>query len=420
MQVHEIQLFKTETHYAELCHIVPHCANESCFFWHILARLKVGEQIMLSFALTPDLLKSLQELEGQLSIVYSKLQSISVEERDHLHRYARISTIGASTRIENALLTDSEVNWLDTILTQDGKTTALDANRDLIENKLSKDRERSIEEVVGCRNFLLTVYENAKSLFPFHESDLRALHYQLLSPYQGAGAYIGKYKIQNNSVIEHNHLSGKSRTVFQTADAGVMTSSSMHDLVSWYNASLPYERWPLAVTSEFVFRFLAIHPFQDGNGRMGRGLFLLSLLQSPHPFLSTVAKYLAIDRQIERHKEEYYFVLNQCSNGKFSQDPVEYKIFYFLRFMIKIISEALADIDMYRKKYQKEIALSPSAARVLACFREHPEILLTTKLIMENTPLPRRTIGHALSMLLQAQLIQMYGRGAGSRYQITF
>ena len=69
--------------------------------------------------------------------------------------------IGASTRIENALLTDSEIDWLDTILTQDGKTTALEANRDLIENKLSKDRERSIEEVAGCRQLLLSIYESA-------------------------------------------------------------------------------------------------------------------------------------------------------------------------------------------------------------------------------------------------------------------
>ncbi|MGV8949280.1 MAG: hypothetical protein ACOH2E_07980 [Candidatus Paracaedibacter sp.] len=72
--------------------------------------------------------------------------------------------IGASTRIENAQLTDSEVNWLDTILSEDGKTTALDQNRALIEDKLSKDRERSIEKVAGCRAMLLLIYEDYKDL----------------------------------------------------------------------------------------------------------------------------------------------------------------------------------------------------------------------------------------------------------------
>lgn len=375
---------------------------------------------MLSYTIEPDLQAMLQDLENRLLITYTKLQTLTATELESIHRYARISMIGASTRIENALLTDSEVDWLDTILTNDGKTTALDANRTVIENKLSKDRERSIEEVAGCRGMLISIYENAQLMSPLRESDLRGLHHLLMSPYQGAGPYIGRYKVQSNSVVEHNRSTGETRTVFQTADAGVITSTAMSDLVNWYNENLQTERWPLAISCEFVFRFLAIHPFADGNGRMGRGLFLMSLLQSKQPIIAGVTKYLAIDRQIEKHKEEYYFVLNQCSNGKFSQDSSQYKIAYFLRFMIKMILDALADIEIYQKKYHKVLSLSPSAARVLDCFRDNPETRLTTKLIIEMTNLPRRTIGNSLSTLLHAELIQMYGKGAGARYQITF
>ena len=375
---------------------------------------------MLSYTIEPDLQAMLQDLENRLLITYTKLQTLTATELESIHRYARISMIGASTRIENALLTDSEVDWLDTILTNDGKTMALDANRTVIENKLSKDRERSIEEVAGCRGMLISIYENAQLMSPLRESDLRGLHHLLMSPYQGAGPYIGRYKVQSNSVVEHNRSTGETRTVFQTADAGVITSTAMSDLVNWYNENLQTERWPLAISCEFVFRFLAIHPFADGNGRMGRGLFLMSLLQSKQPIIAGVTKYLAIDRQIEKHKEEYYFVLNQCSNGKFSQDSSQYKIAYFLRFMIKMILDALADIEIYQKKYHKVLSLSPSAARVLDCFRDNPETRLTTKLIIEMTNLPRRTIGNSLSTLLHAELIQMYGKGAGARYQITF
>lgn len=375
---------------------------------------------MLSYTLSEEMISSLQTLEVLVMQAFERLLSLSQMEKDAIHRYARISMIGASTRIENAMLTDSEVNWLDTILTQDGKTTALEANRGLIENKLSKDRERSIEEVAGCRQLLLSIYENAKDFFPLRESDLRALHYQLMSPYQKAGPYIGQYKGQSNSVVEYNRATGESRTVFQTADAGVITTVAMRTLVEWYNEELPKVRWTVAVTCEFVFRFLAIHPFQDGNGRMGRGLFLLGLLQSPHLPLATVARYLAIDRQIERHKEEYYFVLNQCSQGRFSEDPSDYKMTYFLRFMIKILTAALKDIEIYQNKYREEQRLSPASTKVLACFRDNPEIRLTTRLIIEMTDLPRRTVGYALSSLLKAQLIQASGQGAGVRYQITF
>jgi len=375
---------------------------------------------LLSYELSNSALESLRLLEEKTMEAFNRLSRMPEAEKEAIHRYARISMIGASTRIENAMLTDSEVNWLDTILTQDGKTTALESNRNLIENKLSKDRERSIEEVAGCRQLLLTVYENAKDYLPLRESDLRALHYQLMSPYQKSGPYIGQYKVQSNSVVEYNHMTKQSRVVFQTADAGVITSSSMSSLVEWYNKAAPNERWTVAVACEFVFRFLAIHPFQDGNGRMGRALFLMCGLQSHDLTLSTVARYMAIDRQIEKHKEEYYFVLNQCSDGKFNEDPKNYKIEYFLRFMIKMLLGALSDIQTYQHKYEEEQRLSPAAAQVLASFRENPEIRLTTKLIIELTGLPRRTVGNALSSLLKAQLIQMNGQGAGVRYQITF
>lgn len=375
---------------------------------------------MLSFTIPQNLLESLQDLDAQLSAVYAELKTLSQEELTRIHHFARVSMIGASTRIENALLTDSEIDWLDTILTQDGKMTALEANRDLIENKLSKDRERSIEEVAGCRQLLLSIYENAASLYPLRESDLRALHHQLMSPYKGAGPFIGQYKVQSNSVVEQNRATGAMRTVFQTADAGVVTSAAMHDLLDWYNENQLHERWALALSCEFVFRFLAIHPFQDGNGRMGRGLFLLCLLQSSQPTLSLVARYLAIDRQIEKHKEEYYFVLNQCSNGRFSQDPTAYQINHFLGFMIKVMREAVSDIDVYREKYRQERLLSESATLVLSCFRDNPQIRMTTKIIMESTGMPRRTVGNALTKLVAAGLVQSYGQGAGVRYQLTF
>ena len=294
---------------------------------------------MLSIQLTPEILNQLRKLDNAILEVYAKIVGFSEEELRALHRYARISTIGASTRIENALLTDSEINWMDTILTKDGKQTAFQKNKILIENKLSKDRERSIEEVAGCRNMLFMIYERAKEFSPLRETDIRALHDVLMRPYLQDSPVVGNYKIQPNYVVETNHSTGKSRVVFKTAEAGVMTNVAMHKLVAWYNEAVLHEVWTIALVCEFTYRFLAIHPFQDGNGRLGRGLFLLGLLQSGNQALATMARYLAIDRQIEKHKEEYYFVLNACSNGRFSENPGDYKMEYFLNFIIKIFEK---------------------------------------------------------------------------------
>lgn len=375
---------------------------------------------MLSFQPTAELLAKNQALENAFLEVYAELKQLDADEFQSIKRYARISNIGASTRIENALLTDSEVNWLDTVLTQDGRATAFTHQKKLIANKLSKDRERSIEEVAGCRQMLMLIHENAKEFMPLREADLRALHYELMAPYQKQTEYIGAYKMQPNCVVEQNHQTHESRVVFQTAEAGPITHAAMSDLVQWYNESHALESRSVLLASELVYRFLAIHPFQDGNGRLGRGLMMLALLQSPQLAISFVAPCLAIDRQIEKHKEEYYFVLNQCSQGRFSPDPRNYKIEYFVRFMTKVIHQSLADISLYRVKYRALHTLSETALQILNCFKDHPEQRLTNKVICDQTKLPRRTVAYNLAALVAAQLIQRKGLGAGARYQITF
>lgn len=374
----------------------------------------------LSFSLDKDLIEKLSALDNKFAEKFAVLKNCNQDELDALHKYARVSMIGASTRIENALLTDIEVNWLDTILTIDGKPTAFNKNRNLIEDKLSKDRERSIEEVAGCRAMLLLIYSNSMDFFPLRENDLRALHYELMSPYKKAIPYAGKYKIQSNSVIEQNQLTKESRIVFKTANPGAITSTAMHDLLKWYNKSIPVTSWQIAITSELVYRFLAIHPFQDGNGRLGRAMFLMSLLHSKSRIISFVGKYLSIDRYIEKYKEEYYHVLNRCSDGSFKEDPKQYQVKFFLKFMIKVLNEAMDGIDIYRKKFTTENQLSATAILILNCFKENPAIRLATSIIMKETNLPRRTVIYTLNNLLNANIIQKYGKGSSSRYQLCF
>ncbi|MBN8555897.1 MAG: Fic family protein [Deltaproteobacteria bacterium] len=375
---------------------------------------------MLSFSVNSDLTKRLKTLQSAIAEKFSEIKNLPKDELAFIHRFARISMIGASTRIENAILTDSEISWLDEILSADGKTTSFQEKQQIIEDKLSKDRERSIEEVAGCRAMLSLIYEQAKDMIPLTESQIRGLHAELLRHYKKAGHYKGQYKKNPNSVVEINHKTKAQREVFKTADPGPITEAAMSDLAQWYNQALHDEPWSVAVACEFVFRFLAIHPFQDGNGRLGRGLFLLTLLQCPDPHIAFVAEYLAIDRQIEKHKEDYYHVLNRCSNGKFKADPKKYHIEHFLNFMIKVLVEAVADIEFYQKKFHAFNQLSGKASKVLECFKEEPEIKLQLKDIIESTNFPRRTVANALTTLLQGGFIQKYGKGSAVRYQIVF
>lgn len=375
---------------------------------------------MLSITLTDQVKILIKKLDNKLTEFHSEIKLIEQEELDAIKRYAKISTLGASTRIENAQLTNPEIEWIDTILTADGHVSAFQKNKSLINKKLSKDKERSIEEVAGCREMLLLITDNADEMSPLTETNLRSLHHALMKPYFKDSPYSGNYKIQSNSVVETNKATGDAREVFKTADAGVVTKMAMQALVEWYNQSIPTELFSFGVVCEFVYRFLAIHPFQDGNGRLGRGIFLLGLTHSNNIALQNLATYCSLDRQIERHKQEYYTVLNACSDGKFSEDPKNYHMEYFLKFMLKMAVSAIDDIAIYREKYKASNQLSESATKILNLFKEYPEIKLTTQKIEEITRLARRTISYSLNLLTEKKLIQKYGSASTTRYQITF
>lgn len=376
---------------------------------------------MLSYEITDELTKKLKYIESISAKKAVFLKSLPDENIAAIRRYARISTIGSSTRIENAILTDIEIDWMDRTLLADGRPTAFLKEKKYIEDKLSKERERSIEEVAGLRGMLSIVYSQAEELFPLSETTVKGLHKELLQYYPSALNYLGGYKIAPNSVVEIVEGTDIRRDVLKTSDPGPRTETAMRDLIDWYNETLPRHPWPIATAAEFVFRFLAIHPFQDGNGRMGRALFLLALLQSGDANLKMVIPCVAVDRHIEKNREEYYLVLRRCSEGKFSQEPKDYKMGYFLAFILKLLGSGIGnDIDFYNEKYSTYMNLAPGSKTVLDCFKENPERRLGIRDVLGRVNLPRRTAIHALKTLVDEKFLQKYGRGPAVKYQLTF
>jgi Fic family protein len=375
---------------------------------------------MLSFIPSNKMENELKRLQGLFVETYQELEGLSPDESRYLHRFALISNVGASTRIENAVLTDQEIEWIDTVLNKDGKVTAFEDKRTAILDKLSKDRERSVEEVVGCRQVLTTVYLQANELFPLTEAVIRGLHHDLLRYHAKAAGHPGGYKTAPNRVVSINHDTGEERVVLDPSPPGVITSTAMAELVQWYNNTIREYPWTLLVAAEFVFRFLAIHPFQDGNGRLGRALFILALFQSDDKYLSGITPYIAIDRHVEQNRPLYYTVLHKCSGGKFQAEPTQYQLEPLAWFFMKTMESSLADVKFYRRKYAGLQKLSASAQAVLDCFRSSPEKRLKVAEIVEETGLARRTVQYALKTLTSQHFLQLLGRGPASRYQLVF
>jgi Fic family protein len=374
----------------------------------------------LSFRPSTKLQLALKKTQSELEKLAREAEGCTENERDWIHRWAMISTIGASTRIENAILTDAEIEWVDTTLLDDNSFSAFEDKKALLLKKFSKERERSIEEVVGCRELLSLISIQSSEMYPLTETFICGLHKELLRYYPEASRYAGRYKNSPNKVVSINHQTGEQHVVLDPAPAGPQTDTAMRELVSWYNGAIKAHPWPLLVASEFVFRFLAIHPFQDGNGRLGRALFLLALMHGDDPALQSIIRFISIDRQIERHRALYYTSLQHASNGHYKSNPKDYHLEPLAWFFLKMMDHALGDISVLRKRYKALKRLSESATRVLACFKLFPERRFTPAELIEDTGLVRRTVQNALRSLVDAEIIQRLGAGRGTRYQLIF
>lgn len=73
---------------------------------------------MLSFQITEKMTKNLRELVQTTAQMQQLLSALDTEELDYIHRNVLISMVGASTRIENAVLTDAEIDWIETTLSR--------------------------------------------------------------------------------------------------------------------------------------------------------------------------------------------------------------------------------------------------------------------------------------------------------------
>ena len=78
-----------------------------------------AESRLLSFTPSPKLEKALKAVQAEINRLAADLAHLPDAEAAWLHRWALISTIGASTRIENAVLTDAEIDWVDTAISQE-------------------------------------------------------------------------------------------------------------------------------------------------------------------------------------------------------------------------------------------------------------------------------------------------------------
>ncbi|MGH2878071.1 MAG: Fic family protein [Solirubrobacteraceae bacterium] len=165
---------------------------------------------------------------------------------------------------------------------------------------------RSEEEISGYRAVLDTIHSSAEHI-PFKPSVVEQFHRDL---YQFTNASAGHWRTVENA-IEEVAVDGTKVVRFQTLSA-LETPAAMNELHDRFAfARDTGEHHPLLLAGCYIFDFLAIHPFRDGNGRISRLLTLLLLYQSGYE----VGRFISIERLIDNTRETYYEALRNAGRG---------------------------------------------------------------------------------------------------------
>lgn len=168
------------------------------------------------------------------------------------------------------------------------------------------------------------------------EQYIMHLHEELFKYSEKDGHHRGLYKQADNKV-ETKDRNGKVLRVLLECTPADRTPQALRDLVTWVNSALISGiHHPLVVISAFTVEFFKIHPFHDGNGRVGRMLINLLLLKAGYGF----ELHYPYEKIIEDDKEAYYLALSN-SQKTFGTDNESILIWteYFLRLLLKQAQE---------------------------------------------------------------------------------
>ena len=338
--------------------------------------------------ITPELLKTIGEID-EFKGRWESLGNLAPERLSALKRIATIESVGSSTRIEGAKLNNDEIEKL---------LSGLD---------VSSFRSRDEEEVAGYAELMELVFESSADI-QLTENTIRQLHDILLKYSHKDERHRGNYKTLSNHVEAFDEQGRSVGVIFETATP-FDTPRLMEALVAWTNEAIQEgKHHPLLIIAMFVVRFLAIHPFQDGNGRLSRALTTLLLLQAGYNYVP----YSSLERIVEDSKDEYYKALRRAQ-ATLNKD--ESQLIDWLTFFVSALCRQKDVLDQKVKQEKLMAPLAPLSEKLLGIVRKHGRV--TVREAAAITEANRSTIKDHLKQLVNAGRLVKRGQGRGTWYE---
>jgi Fic family protein len=325
------------------------------------------------FTITPDILN----LVAQISQQVGELNVSSLNASPQLRKQNRIKTITGTLAIEGNTLTEEQI-------------TAI------VEGKPVLGSARELAEVKGA----IAAYDALPSFTPGSIGDLLTAHELMLSD-----ILLNAGEFRNKGVGIH-----KGGVVHHVAPPAHQVSGLMADLTAWQKQTKDH---PLISSCVFHYEFEFIHPFADGNGRMGR-LWQTLILSKWHPLFLA----LPLESLIKDYQQEYYQALEQADQQANSTP--------FIHFILSVIAQTLAQNALLNASVNAPVkSLADLSVDILGL--KTPDAIL--RLLAQNPELTRqqlahridkdiRTIGRAITQLQHAGKLVRIGSDKTGCWQV--
>ena len=244
-------------------------------------------------------IRSISEKIGEVNANYLSKQSPQLRKKN------RIKTIHSSLQIEGNTLTEEQI-------------TAL------IENKRVVGPQKDVLEVINAIN----VYDKLNKYDFLSEKSFLKAHQNLMT---GLINDPGKYRTQGVGIVKGTKLE-------HVAPSYKNVPFLMQDLFKYLKGS---DELTLIKSCVFHYEMEFIHPFLDGNGRMGR-LWQTLILMTEYP----IFEFLPFETLISKTQKEYYKSLAMSDKSG--------KSTFFIEYMLHVIDQSLQSILTYNNRILKD------------------------------------------------------------------
>lgn len=337
-----------------------------------------------------QLLEAISRKQGELAGFQRNVQAdIQIEN------IATVDSVHFSTKIEgNTLSRDQVTQALQT------KTKVKSVTRDLREVLNYSYARRKIKEWV----------QKHKSL---SEEWVLDIHSDLLR-----GIVVGKLRghYRNAQVVIKD---SRSREIIYLAPESQDVPTLMKGLISWARKETVAKTSPLLVAAQFHFEFVTIHPFMDGNGRLGR-LITNGILSAGG---YDIERYAALEKQHEKDRANYYRSLRGLQGGRsgnyydipLGQD-IHSWIVYWLKCLLATYEEGLSRIQNYVVNSSSNFTFDLRLQKAESLFKRH--IRLRASEYADLVGLARTQAVADLNKLVEAGTLDRVKGGRSTIYQI--